>query len=244
MIQPGHNIFQPVACRAGRHCGPVNHHYRQSKIACSLQLGLRACTTRVLCHDHLDPVLFHQRLIPCHVKRPARDHDVNLGKRQLGVRRVDQTDQKVMLGATGEVPKILLTDGQEHPRWRLWQYVNGTCDVRHMLPSVSGTSLPWRALKCSQRHARFGAGLYGMRAHLRSKRVRCIHNGCDLLGLQIGPEPLHAAKPTHARRQGLHHGRRGASGIGKHGLVATLGQRARQARCFAGAAQNKDAWHG
>ena len=71
-----------------------------------------------------------------------------------------------------------------------------------------------------------------------------VDDMCDRLGLEVGHQPGHAAKPADAGGQGLGHGAVGAPGIGKHRVDLGFDQGARQGAGFGGATQKKDAHNG
>lgn len=244
MIEPVQDIVKPRAGGARRHFWPVDHHHRKPKRPRCVKLCPRPTAARVFGDHEVNAMRPHQRLIFSGGKRPARsDHlYVRKGQRRLG--RINQTDQVMMLRSFGEIRQILLADGQKNAPGFGRQGIDRPGDIRDPLPGIVRPGLPRRAFERRQRDLGPGAGQHRIGAHLRGKRVCGVDHRCDVLGTQIVQQSLAAAKTTNPRRQGLRHRVCGPARIGKHGIIAAFRQGPRQLRRFAGAAQNKDAWHG
>lgn len=243
MIQPVHDIVKRGTDGPRGHGGPVDHHHRQAKGTCGIQLGAGASTARILGHDHVDPVVLHQRPISGQPEWPTGYHNLNIGQRQRVFRRIDQPDQVMVLSLSCEGRKILFADGQKYAPWLLRQRVDRPGNIRDMLPAVTRPRLPGCAFERGQRNTGLGAGQHRVTAHLRGERVGGIHNPLDPLSPQVRRQPGRTAKAADTCRQRLRYRCGGSACVGKHRIVATFRQRARQIRGFAGAAQYKDAWH-
>ncbi len=244
MIEPVQDILKPRAGGACWHLWPVNHHHRQAKRPCRVELGSCAGTPGILGNNDVDPVIAHQGLIRGHLERPTRNHDAYVDKRQLALGRINQPHQVMMLRLVGEEIQVLLANGQEHTHGVVWQGSRRRGQIGNVPPVVIGSGLPRWSFKGRKRHTNLRAGAHGIRGHLRGKGMRGVDHRLDLLGAEIGRQPVNTAKPADPHGQGLRHGRCCTPGIGEDRVITTLGQGPRQARRFAGAAQNKDAWHG
>lgn len=244
MIEPVQDILKPCADGARRHLGPVDHHHREVKRARSLELGPCAGATRILGNQQVDAMPLHQHLIVDGGKRSTRNHHLYIRKRQRHLGRINQADQVVMLRSRGEIREVLLADGQKNALGVVRQGLDSTVDIRDVLPPITRTSLPRRALERHQGNAVFGAGPHRMGAHLRGKGMRGVDDRGDAFGAQIVLQSLDTAKAANPRRQGLRHRVGSPARIGKHRVIAAFRQGPRQLRCFAGTAQNKDTWHG
>ena len=237
-------FLEPCADCARRHLGPVDHHHRQVKRARGLEFRPRTGATRILGHDQVNCVLAHQRRILIRMERPTGNYGLDILKRQSHVGRINQPDQVVMLRSGRECRKILLADGEKDTRGRVGQRLNSALDVSYVLPAITRTGVPRRPFECGQRHIGLGTGKHRIAAHLRGEGMRGVDDRLDLRGAEVLRQPGNTTEAANPRGQRLRHGRSRTPGIGEHRVIAALRQGPRQLRCFAGAAQNKDAWHG
>lgn len=242
MNDPSHHRLDAIRNLPCRQHGPVDQDHRQSKPPRGDELGLRPFATRVLRNDEADPVRGKQGLVPFDAKRPARDYGFCVGQRQR-FGPVHQPHEVVVLWRSGEVRKMLPSDGKKHPRRRLGESRDGCLKVDNVLPVVPVLGYPWRTLKSQERDAGHAAGLNGVSAHLRSERVRSIDDLADSLIPEIARQPLGSTESANAHFQGLVFRPRRAPGVGEDGVHPGFGQGFGQTASLRRAAQKKDACH-
>lgn len=242
-------MSQPVqdlrgGCQLGplRDNGSVNHQHGQPKMARGVQLGACTCATRILGHDQFGFMRLHQGEIIVQRERAARDNNLRLGHRDI-VGFIHQTQQIVMLGLRGKLLQMHAANSKEHPLGRALQRRNRSRNIRHMMPRVSGTTLPCGTGQRSERNSRLGTSFGRVPAHLRGKRMGGINDMGHRVFRDIARQPIGPAKPADPRRQGLrarifHPPRVGICGI--HPLFAhSFGQGVG----LGGAAKNQEMGH-
>ena len=222
---------------------PLNQDDLQAQLPGSGQLGLGPAAPGVFGNDDPAAMRLQQGQILIQSKGSAGHDNFAIGQGQRP-RRVHQSQQIVVLGGRPEQAQMLPPDGQKDPGRRLRQGAGGFLDCLDTGPLITGHRPPCRAFQCSKRHRRQTARLDCILAHSGGKRVRCIDDMADHLGLQIGNKPGNSAKTADPLGQGLRQGLRRAPGIGKHGVHPSRGQSAGQQAGLGRAAQQKDAVHG
>ena len=244
--KPSHHLRYRGRCAAHRHCRTINQNHRQTQRPSRFQLGGGTTAAGIFGHQMGNAVLQQQRTITLHSERATGDDYLRISQRQIR-HRIDQAQQVMVRGALGgrrKQQQVLPADGQKNPRWRGRQCGDGAVYVSNTLPLVAGLRLPSGALEGQQRHARSGAGIYRIAAHLRGKRVGGIDHMGDALRLQPVAQTGHTAKAADAGRQRLSDGRGGATGIRKNSIGAGIGQSARQLAGLGGAAQQQNTGSG
>ncbi len=242
-VQKGHDLIRLAGNLSCGYKGPVDQDHRQAKLPRGDQLGFSPRAASILGNDHLDPVGLQQGPVTCRVKGAAGNDHLRIRQGQRPDRRVHKAQKIVVLTSRRKGGKVLPTDGEEHPPRGSAKDGGGLCKVSNMRPAVAVASRPGRALQRNHGDARDAAGLCGVLADPRGKRVGGVDQMADVLGAQIGHQAIHPAEPADANRQGLRHGGFGPSGIGIDCINARLCQGQRHLRGFGRSAQKKDAWH-
>ena len=238
-----HRSHRPGAL-ALRQRRALHHHHGQAQGACGIELAARGLAACVLGHQPFDAVRAQQGLVIGRAERTAPQHHRGVGQGQAaGLGRIDQAQQIVVLRLARKGRKLLAAHGQKHPGGCLGQGGSGGLHVGHVDPGVAGTGLPGLALQRQQRRAGGGAGLAGIAAHLRGKRMGGIDHMADGLPAQELRQALRAAKASHAGGQGLGHGRLRDARIREHGGNAGAVQGLGQLAGAAGAAQQENMGH-
>lgn len=244
MTQPGHHLLHSSQNAARRHVGAVDHHDRHTQAARGGQFGLGATAAGILGNQMGDGVIAHQRSVGVHIKRPTRHDDRSIGQGQRTGRRIDQSQQVMVCGLDGKGIKVLLSNGQKHPRAFFGQNFNSGRYISDVEPFIAARRFPRGAFKPRQVHARLSAGVHCMSAHLRGKGVGRIDHMGDALVLQVPNKPFNPAEAAHARRQRLNNWAGGAARVGKHRIGIAVSQSASKAGGFGGPTEQKGACHG
>ena len=242
MGQPIHHRGNSLGGVAQRRIWPRDHHNRQAQGAGSLQLGRCPRPARIFGNYMGDTMGLHQRHIARHIKRPFGNNNAAIGQGRGGW-RINQTQQKMMLGQGCKGRKVLLANGQEHAGRQAGQGSNSARNIAHMVPVIPYPRHPRCALQRQQPQAQRPAGGMGIAAHLRGKGVGCVDHMRNPLAPQILHQPRHTAKPTHAHRQRLLRGGVRAPRIGKHRIYPRISQGAGSKAGFCCAPQKQDARH-
>lgn len=239
-VEPIKNAFD---CRHGLaigQVGAVDHHDRQAKRSRSVQLGFGACSACVLADHYVDGMFLKQRGVPFHRERAARDNHSMALQSWGRFRCIHQSQDVVMLGLHGELFHMQPPQGQHDTFGRALKRRNGACHISHMNPIVAFGGLPRRAGQRHERHAGLRAGMIGIPAHLRGKRVCGVNDMGDVMVSDVCGQTVNAAKSTHPMRDGLRARVVDAARIGKGRLSTAIGQGACQSTGFGCAAKNKE----
>ncbi len=243
MGQPRHHRPGRLNSIAQRRVWPRDHNHGQAQRAGGNKLGRCPLPACIFGNDMADAMFLHQRHIARYIKRPFCDDDTTIGHWPRG-RRVDQTQQKTMLVQSGKGRKVLLANGQKHAGGCAGQGGNSPPNIVHMLPVITLTRYPRRALQRQQRQAPRRAGCICIAGHLCSKGVGCVYHMGHSLALQIIHQSSHTAKPAHTQGQWLWGRRFGAPRIGKHSRKPCIRQGAGGKAGLISAPQKQDARHG
>ncbi len=219
--------------------GSVDQDDGQAKTARGIQLGPRATAARVLGDDMADPVLRKQAKVTLKGERPFGNDRGRIWQGQLA-RRIDQTQQIMMLGPRRKRGKMLLADGQKDPSRGLRQGANGIVNPGNMGPKVAWTWGPKGPLQRQQGCAGLRASGNRICAHLRSEWMGGVDHMGNCMIADIGDHAINPTKAARSRRQGLGHRGVCPAGIGKRGGQARAGQQAGQLACLGRAAKKKD----
>ena len=244
MIQPMKNIVELRKGRPRRNLGAVNHQHRQTQTTRGLQLGTGTNTTGIFGNHQINTMGLHQCPIVCDLEWSARKNDIHIVQRQAILWRVDQPHKVMMLLTRREGGKVLFANGQKDAFGRVGQCGDSGVDVCNVFPAIFRLSPPRRAFERSQRNICTLTRQYGVFAHLRRERMRCIYHGRYFGVTQICRQTVDTSETADPGLQGLGNGRRCTASIGKHGIVPTRKQGLRKVRGFGGTAQNEGARHG
>jgi hypothetical protein len=147
-----------------------------------------------------------------------------------------------MLRMRGENFELLATDAEKNPARRSTKRFGRRTEIIDFDPAIVGRALPGLALKRQQRHAGFGAGGNGVRAHLSREWMGGVDHAGNVFGAKIIHQAIDAAKA--AEPPGNWRPRRifGTAGIGQYCIEARMvRQRRREAVGLGGAAKDQDA---
>lgn len=217
--------------------GPLDHDDRKPQVPRRVYLCETAGPAGILGNHQFDPVIPHQRQIAIDRERTARNDRVMVGKTRYVLRRVDKPQEVEML-------RIGLKGGQVHtphrkhdPHRRSVEGRDSACNIRNADPMIVGPFCPRRPGEGNHRHANGGTGRNRVGAHLRRERVGRIHQMGDLLGFQIGHQPINAAKSAYPFGQRLWHRAFNTPCKRYRAWNPKLTQPATQTRGFVGSAQ-------
>ena len=239
MSQPFHHRINAAHQGAWRRLRAGDHDHRQAKRAGCIQLGPRTLAACVLGDDMRDAVGLHQADIVGQRERAAQDDSMRVRQRKA-IGRIDQA-QKIVEVWPGRKPlQPLPSDGEEDARRSGWQGNHGGSKIANLGPAVALDCLPRRAFQRDQGQIECCAGRDGVAAHLAGEGVGGVNHRRDCVLAQIVRQPADTAKPSDPRRQGLLHGRLGASGVGIDGRDARICQAAREQAGLGCAAKQKD----
>lgn len=240
MTKPVHHALNRRTDRTRRDCRPVDHHDGQAQQMGRVNFCPRPTSTRILGHDPFHAMFAHQFNITFQPEGSAINDNFGLGQWQRPLGWIDQSQQIVVLRGQGKLGQMLSSDGQKNPGRRLGQGGGGGGDVGHAGP----VALPRRPFQRHKRNPGQGCRLNRIAAHPGGKGVGGINDMADGFGAQIVGQPCHPAKPANPLGQGLRHGCRRATGIGKHRIDPSRSQCAGQQTGLGRAAQKQDACHG
>ncbi len=201
----------------------IHHDHGQIEQTRGLNLCPRTVATRVLGNDKIDPVFLQKRRVAVDVEGALVDHDLVVWERRRRLRRVNQSEQIVVLWMRGKTGNFGSPDGEEYPQRINVERGHRMVHVRRFNPCVTFERSPWWARKRYQWNTCLTAGRNRVSADLIRKWMR----GIDQVGYaghgQVIGQSFRAAKPADARRnrQGLR--RRGSPGVRIDGIVAGNG---------------------
>lgn len=242
-MKPGHHTLQIATDLPRGHRRAGDHHHLQPQLAGGVDLGLRARAACVFGDQNFGAVTAHQGQIIGQRKRASRHFDPRTGQREIGQRRIHDTQQEIMLRKRGERRQVQTPDSQKHPGGGALQRLNGALDIRNILPPIARLGLPGRAFKGAKRHGAQGCGLNRIGADLGGKGVRGIDNLPDVFRPQILGQPRHPAKAAHPNRDRLGARLIHAARIRQHRRQPLTGQFTHQGAGLSRAAKNKSAFH-
>lgn len=242
MNDPRHHRFEAIGHRpCGQH-RPVDQDHRQPQPPRGDQLGFGSLATRILRNDVADAVSGQQCFVIVDREGAARDNRLSVWKGQ-SLCLVNESQQIVMLRCCRKCRKVLLPDGEKNSRRRDGKSRHRRLKIGDPLPIVSRLGHPGYTLESEKGSTGHPASRYRVAAHLRSERVRRVDDVADALVTQIPRQPIGAAEPADARRQGLLQRLRRAPRIGEDRVHTGFGQGFGQAAALRRAAQKKDACH-
>ena len=240
-VQHGAHLFGVRALWQG---GALHHDDGQAQGARRIEFAARGMAASILGHQPLNAVCCHQSLVMLSTKGATPQHHRGVLQGQTaGLGLIHQPQQILMLGLMCESRQLLAAHGQKHTRSRLGQGLGCSSHISYASPSIASLRLPGRALQRQQGHAGFSAGLAGIAAHLRGKRVGGIDHMADALLAHELHQPGHTTKATAARGQGLCQRLTRHSRIRKPGLHTSLMQSLGQLAGTAGTAQQENMRH-
>ena len=240
MTDPAQNLSGAGKPGDARRFGAVDHQKRQTQFTRRINLGARACTARILRYDHVHFVVLYQSLVRRYCERATINDQAVIGHWN-SVRRVNQTQNIMMLRLNSEFLQMHPPKRQHDAHWRTVQRRNSRLDIRGAAPVVARLRSPGRTGQPRQGDPALGTGLRRIPAHLCGKRMRCINQMGDLVGRNVGQQSVHAAKPTDPGWQRLFTWFPDAPRIGKHRIQATLVNCLRQRAGFGRATQYEKA---
>lgn len=186
----------------------VDHDHGQAKAARCGDLCNRTAAAGILGNDKVDPVVLHQRRIAlCSERSPIDGHSAG-GEGQRRVRRIDQSQNIVMLRVRRELGQMHPANSQKNAGRGSLQRGNRPCDVRCMGPEIAVLRLPRGAGQGNKRHTRLGTGGNRIAAHLCGKGMGGVDHMGDRFGFQIADQPGLPAKSADAQWQRLAFGSR------------------------------------
>ncbi|TQM94850.1 hypothetical protein BD293_3540 [Roseinatronobacter monicus] len=183
--------------------GAVDHQHRQTKRARGDKLRLRPTAARILGHNQINTVGAHQRLIRSGIERAAIQNDMVIGQGRWHLWRVHKAQNIVMLGLCRETRQMHPAQGQQNTPRGASKCRDRRRNIGHAVPVIAGDRGPRGARQGQKRHPGDLRGLHGMCTHLRGERMGGVNQMGDVMGAQIGDQPLHPAKTTHPHRNGL-----------------------------------------
>lgn len=195
--------------------GPVDHDHRQAQGPRGVQLGARAATPGILCHDQRDAMALHQRAVLFGIERTTGNFHSAVGQGQRRVRRIDQPHKVMVLWPVGKGVKMLAPDSQKDPFPPGRQKVGGGIKVGHHGPAVAGAGFPRGPFQRDQRYAGVGTGGNGIAADVCGKGVGRVDHTPDGVVAQVLRQTCRPAEPADACGQGLGTRAGGAPGIGQ-----------------------------
>lgn len=243
MTQPRHHSRHAARCGAHRYYRPVDHQNRQPQGTGGGDLGNGPLSSGVLGHDNLDTVVLHQGCVCGYGERPARHHDIRLRQGQGAGRRVNQTQQVMVLWLGCESIDMLSANGKEHPPGRAGKGCNRSPKVGEMGPAVTFACLPWRAFQSDQWNASGSTSGNRIAAHSRGEGVGRVDHMGDGFGGKVVLQLRNPAKAAHPHVDRLAHRGFGAPGIGVDPRKPRCGNGLGHEIGFGGAAQQKYACH-
>ena len=244
LFQPLHHVVHGSQNRAIRHGRSVNHDDWQAQRTRGVQLCLGPRSPCVFGHNMGDGMVPHQGGVTCHIKRAARQNDCVVRQRERCLRRIDQTQQKVMFGTRGESVEVLLANRQKHACGVMRQRINSARYVTDTDPVIAIIHRPRRALERGKADASLCTGRHSVRAYLRGKGVGGIDDMGDGFVLQVFDQTSNASEPANPRLKGLRNRTQRPARIGKNCIHTAFCQSAGKARSLCRAAEQKDACHG
>lgn len=216
-----------------------DHDDWQAQGARRRNLGCTAGAAGILRDDKIDPVFAHQRKIAFLREGPPCNDHVVLGKAGRRFWRVNEAQEIKVLRVGFERGKVQAADCEHDARRRAVERRDRARNVLDRGPLVTALGRPWRPCVGDQGYVGGRASRDGIRAHLPRERMGGVDHVSNVLCLQIGKEPVRAAKATDTLRQGLPDGARHASRKGYRGANPKRAQPVAEARGLGRPAQDQ-----
>lgn len=241
---PRHDACDAVGLLARRHGGPFDKDHGQPERAGGVEFRPCADAACVFGDDVGDGMIAQKGGVALCGKRTLGDDRRGVRQGQGCFGRIDQTQKVMVLRFGGEGVEGLFADGKKDAGRGVGQGFGrrfGGVDAR---PAVGGFGCPSGAFEGQQRGRGLGAGGNGVCAYLCGEGVGRVDDMGDAFGADVFCKSPGPAKAADARRQGLRHGGRCASGVGKHRIHPLREQMRGKAGGLGRAAKKKDARHG
>jgi len=234
MSKPLHHLGHALYPRPVRHLRAADHDDGQAKLACGVDLGSRARSSRVAGNDPIDATRAHQVKFAGKLERTSRHHDVGLRKRQRAIGWIDEAQDIAVLRLGAERSDVLPADGKKYASWLDRQRRNRGGDIGCLDPVFIQQFAPWRTFKRDQLRAAGSTGRNRVTAHLGREGMGRIDNMRDGLPPNVFGKSTRSAEAADAGRQFLLRRRARASAVGigrlKPGLRDRFGKQMRLAR--------------
>lgn len=240
MSQPVQHVRDAIGFGALGNFRTVDHDDRYAQSARRNQLCLRARAAGILGYDQIYAMLLHQRDIAVDGEGAAVDQDFMIGQGGRTGRPVDEAQQIVMMRLGCKGIDVHSAKRQHDPARRTIQQGNGVGDIVGVLPLVPDGRFPRRAGQRDIGYAAMGRRDNRMIAHRRGERVGRVYQMGDGMIADVAAQPVHAAEPTDADRDGLGAGMRHTARIAQYGGYAAIRKGAGERTGFRRAAQDQD----
>lgn len=242
MIGKPHRILDRLGVVAALAGGPLDEYDGEAENARGDDLSVGGVATGILADDDIDALLpqqVHFRL----------DGEGAAGKQILHARclhrridRIDAAHEIMMLRRGVEGSRLLSADREEDAARLLAQCRNRLFDGGPADPAITLRFLPAAPFQPQQRNARSRACRMGIGRNLSREGMGGIDQEVNVLVVQIGRKPGHAAETAGAHGRRLWRWIDGAAGKRERdGKIGTAGKTAGKVAGFRRAAQYEDA---
>lgn len=243
MTQPLHHLGDAFCPLPVGQLRALEHDNRQSKLACSVDLGTRAAAAGVPRNDPFDSARAHHLQLAAEREWPAGHDDLRIGKRQRPVGRIDKSQRIGVLRFGAERSDVLPADGKEDAGAFDRQCHHGRSDICHLDPVVARSFDPWLALERDQLCSGRRTGDNRVAADLGRERMRRVDHMGDCFPMNIFGKTRRTAEAADADRQLLIGRGAGASRVGIDRLQPCARDSVGKRMSLARSAQNEGAYH-
>lgn len=244
MIQPAQDVFWAIDLYPIGEDWPVYHQDRQSQPSRGEKLGLGSLAASIFAHYQIDGFGLKQTAILFDGERSAIHDQAVTGQGRRLIRRIDKTQQVVMLRLGRECFHMHPPQRQHDPAGGAGKRGHRAVHVGDVSPAVFGDGCPARTRQRDMRDARQPSSFHGMGAHFRSKGVGCVRQMGHAMVVQIVCQSRDSAETANPHRQGLSKGMFGPSGIAERCMNAFGCQQFGERAGFGRATQQEDFRHG
>lgn len=242
MIDRGQHFFNSGDRLHGGGWPARDHDHLDTEPAGRLDLRISRRTAAVLGHHGVDAMIAKQRNFAFHIVRAAIQDELNIGKDEGRLDRIDASHEVEVLGRDLGAMRFLATDRQQDPARRGAKLLNRFCDGPSIRPTIARYSHPFAAAQreCGNADRRYG--LTGVCGDAHGKGMRCVDQQVEATIKQKSSQSVGATKTADAKRNRLI-GRffRSTSKREQDLVPAGVSERLGKSACFTSATQHQDA---
>ena len=195
---PGKDRVQVVMRFGFRRGWPAHDDDLDLKRAGRLDLGVGRAPAAVLCHKHLDTLVFHERELVSERERPSRKDQLVIRQGVDFRRPVYGSHDVAMLRRLRECGELQPALSEKNSPALSPKSRDGIVHRRDLDPAVIGFARPRGAGEHDKGRAGCATGSDRVGRHARRERMGRVDNGIDVLARQEGRQTLNAAEDANA----------------------------------------------
>lgn len=222
------------------HPRPPNQHDFDAERTRRRDLSVSSAAAAVLGYDRIDATAPEQRAFVGFGERTAGQQIFRARHCKRRLDRVDAAYKVGMLWCSREDSNFLPAKGEEDLSRYDPQSFDSSRHIRNLGPAVAFAPFPGRTQQRDRHHAAHPRYFSGVGRDARREWMGCVNKDSNLLGADVGSQPLGPAESTDPHRHALG-GRRARAASQRQGDVAQGGETACELPRLGRAAQYQDA---